>query len=338
MSRLDRLRARWPVAPRLHAYAAWAALVLFTLIIVSGAAVRLTGSGLGCPEWPRCNGTSVTPSDGHAYIEFGNRLITTPVSIAAVACLVLALLRRPYRRDFTLLGGLLVAGVAVQAILGGITVMTGLNPWTVIGHFLLSMATLVVASMLTWRVYRERRGRPQTPEHDPLLVGLVRALAVVGGAVVLVGTAVTASGPYAGGEGTGDVVSRLGIFGDETFKTLIMVHARVAAVFGVAAVALWLLARHRGARDLLRPLTAVCIAVAVTGAIGTLQYHVLDYPAWTVWLHVCAVSVLWLTLVWSALAAGRPVGSARRVPGRADDGTAPLGPVPAESETAAVSG
>ena len=83
MSRLDRLRARWPVSPRVHAYAAWSALVLFTLIVISGAAVRLTGSGLGCPEWPRCNGTSVTPSDGHAYIEFGNRMITTPVSIAA---------------------------------------------------------------------------------------------------------------------------------------------------------------------------------------------------------------------------------------------------------------
>ncbi|HEU4974336.1 MAG TPA: COX15/CtaA family protein [Baekduia sp.] len=338
MSRLERLRARWPVAPRLHAYAAWAALVFFTLIIVSGAAVRLTGSGLGCPDWPRCNDLSITPTDGHAYIEYGNRLITTPVSIAAIACLVFALLRRPYRRDFTVLGGLLLAGVAVQAILGGITVLTGLNPWTVIGHFLLSMATLVAAATLTWRVSRERRARPQTPEHDRLLVGLVRALAVVGGVVVVIGTTVTASGPYAGGEGTGDVVSRLSIFGDDTFKTLIMVHARLAAAFGVAAVALWLFARLRGAADLLRPLTAVCVAVAVTGGIGTLQYHILDYPSWTVWLHVASVTLLWLTLVWSALAAGRPVGAARTVRAGADDGAGAVGRVGAESETAAVSG
>jgi cytochrome c oxidase assembly protein subunit 15 len=243
MSRLDRLRARWPVSPRVHAYAAWSALVLFTLIVISGAAVRLTGSGLGCPEWPRCNGTSVTPSNGHAYIEFSNRMITTPVSIAAVLCLVFALLRRPYRRDFTVLGA--------------------------------------------------------------LLVGLTRALTVAGGVVVVVGTAVTASGPYAGGEGTDDTVSRLGLFGDDTFKTVIMVHARVAAVFGVAAVALWLFARIRGARDLLAPLTAVCVAVAVTGIIGTLQYHVLDYPAWTVWLHVASVCLTWNALIWSSLAAGR---------------------------------
>lgn len=336
MSRLDRLRARWPVAPRLHAYAAWAALVLFTLIVVSGAAVRLTGSGLGCPEWPRCNSLSVTPTNGHAYIEFSNRMITTPVSLAAIACLVFALLRRPYRRDFTVLGGLLVAGVAVQAILGGVSVMTGLNPWTVMGHFLLSMATLVVAATLTWRVHREHRARVQTPERDAVLVWLVRALTVVGAAVVVLGTAVTASGPYAGGSGTGDVVPRISIFGDETFKTMIMVHARLAMAFGIAAVGLWLLVRRRGARDLLPPLTAVCVAVAITGLIGTLQYHVLAYPAWTVWLHVSAVSVLWLTLVWSALAAGRPVGVARRVAAGDPDGVGAVGRVGPESSTATV--
>jgi heme a synthase len=305
MSRLDRLRERWPVSPRVHAYAAWAALVLFSLIVISGAAVRLTGSGLGCPEWPRCNGTSVTPSNGHAYIEFSNRLITTPVSIAAICCLAFALLRRPYRRDFTVLGALLLAGVVVQAVLGGITVLTGLNPWTVMGHFLLSMATLVGAVTLVWRVVRERRAVAETPSHDPLLVRLTRALVVVGGAVVVVGTAVTASGPYAGGEGTDDTVSRLGIFGDDTFKTVIMVHARVAAVFGVCAVALWLFARVRGARGMLVPLTAVCVAVGLTGLIGTLQYHVLAYPAWTVWLHVASVTLTWNALVWSWLAAGR---------------------------------
>jgi cytochrome c oxidase assembly protein subunit 15 len=305
MSRLDRLRERWPVSPRVHAYAAWAALILFTLIVISGAAVRLTGSGLGCPEWPRCNGTSVTPSNGHAYIEFSNRMITTPVSIAAVLCLVFALLRRSYRRDFTVLGALLAVGVLVQAILGGITVLTGLNPVTVMSHFLLSMATIVVAVTLVWRVVRERRALAETPTHDQLLVRLTRALTVLGGVVVVVGTAVTASGPYAGGEGTDDTVSRLSIFGTDTFRTVIMVHARVAAVFGVCAVALWVFARMRGARDLLRPLTAVCVAVAVTGAIGTLQYHILNYPAWTVWLHVAAVTLTWNALVWSWLAAGR---------------------------------
>jgi heme a synthase len=306
MSRLDRLRERWPVSPRVHGYAAWAALVLFTLIIISGAAVRLTGSGLGCPEWPRCNGTSVTPSDGHAYIEFSNRMVTTPVSIAAVLCLVFALLRRPYRRDFTVLGGLLLAGVAVQAVLGGITVMTGLNPFTVMSHFLLSMGTLVVASLLVWRVTRERRAQPETPGHDPLLVHLTRALTVLGGAVVFVGTAVTASGPYAGGEGTDDTVSRLTLFGDDTFNDIITIHARIAAVFGVAALLLFAYAYVKRARSLLLPLGTVCVMVGITGLIGTLQYHVLAYPAWTVWLHVSSVALTWNALLWAWLAAGRP--------------------------------
>jgi cytochrome c oxidase assembly protein subunit 15 len=328
MSRLDRLRDRWPVSPRLHAYAAWSALVLFTLIVISGAAVRLTGSGLGCPQWPRCNAQSLTPQAGsHAFIEFTNRMITTPVSIAAIACLVLALLRRPYRRDFTVLGALLVAGVAVQAVLGGITVMTGLNPWTVMGHFLMSMATLVVAGTLTWRVTRERRARAQTPRHDAMLVRAVRGLVALGGAVVVVGTSVTASGPYAGGEGTGDYVGRLHIFGDTTFRTVVMVHARVAAVFGVLCVVLWLVAYVRRATDLRAPLTAVCLAVAATGAIGTLQYHILDYPSWTVWLHVAAVTLLWLALVWALLAAGRPAPAPVAV-SDAEPAAAPREPAP----------
>ena len=141
--------------------------------------------------------------------------------------------------------------------------------------------------------------------------------------VVVVGTSVTASGPYAGGEGTDDTVSRLGLFGDDTFKTVMMVHARVAAVFGVAAVALWIFARLRGARDLFAPLTAVCVAVAITGIIGTLQYHVLDYPAWTVWLHVASVCLTWNALIWSY--AGGRAQRARRRRGRAAGASARAG-------------
>jgi cytochrome c oxidase assembly protein subunit 15 len=318
--RLDRLRARWPVSPRLHAYAAWSALVLFSLIVITGAGVRLTGSGLGCHDWPRCSDTSLTPQNGHAYIEFGNRMVTTPVAIAAIACLVFALLRRPYRRDLTVLGAGLVLGVAAQAILGGITVLTGLNPVTVMTHFLLSMATIVLTVSLVWRVQRERSGVPERPVRDAVLVRATRALVVVGGLVVFLGTSVTASGPYAGGSGTGDDVRRLTVFGLDTFKTMVMIHARVAAAFGVLAVGLWCFARWRHAdRALLRPLTAVCVVVAIAGAIGTLQYHVLDYPAGMVWSHVAVVTLLWNTLVWSFLAAGRTARAAERLPEQAPE-------------------
>jgi heme a synthase len=318
--RLAALRERRPVSPRAHEIAAWAALALFTLIVVTGAGVRLTGSGLGCPDWPRCNDASITPQHGHAFIEFGNRMITTPVTLAALACLITALLRRPYRRDFTVLGGLLVVGVAVQAVLGGITVLTGLNPATVMGHFLLSMATLFVAVLLVWRVRRDRRGATAPPAHDARLVGAIRGLFGFGAVVVVLGTMVTASGPYAGGEGTGDDVSRLTIFGTDTFKDAIMIHARLAATFGVLAVVLWFVARRMRARDLRAPLTAVCLVVATAGLIGNLQYHQLDYPAWLVWLHVSVATLLWNSLCWTVLAVGRPLRAA--VPG-----TSPRPPV-----------
>jgi cytochrome c oxidase assembly protein subunit 15 len=313
MTRLERLRERWPVSPRLHAYAAWSALVLFSLIVISGAGVRLTGSGLGCHDWPRCSDQSVTPQNGHAYIEFGNRLITTPVALAAIACLVFALLRRPYRRDFTVLAAGLLAGVLAQAVLGGIAVLTGLNPVIVMGHFLLSMATIVLTVTLVWRATRDRAGEPQTPSGDPRLVLAVRALVAVGAVVVFLGTSVTASGPFAGGAGTGDDVHRLTIFGFDTFKTMVMVHARLAATFGVLAVALWLWARRRAAAaELRRPLTFVCVLVAIAGLIGNLQYHQLDYPAALVWSHVTVATLLWNSLVWSFLAAGRPAPAPAR--------------------------
>jgi cytochrome c oxidase assembly protein subunit 15 len=311
-TRLERLRARWPVSPGAHRGAAWVALVLFAMIVSTGAAVRLTGSGLGCPEWPRCNSLSVTPQDGHAYIEFANRMVTTPVSIAAIVCLLLALLRVPYRRDLTVHGALLLGGVATQAVLGGITVLTHLNAGIVMAHFLLSMVTLIVAGSLVWRVQREARGLAEVPEHDALLVRLMRGLVVFGGTIVVLGTMVTASGPYAGGAGTGDHdVARLSLFGTDTFKTVIMLHSRAAAVFGVAAVAAWIFARRRGARDLFAPLTAVCVVVATAGLIGNLQYHQLAYPAWLVWMHVTVATVLWATLVWTALATGRNMAAAR---------------------------
>jgi cytochrome c oxidase assembly protein subunit 15 len=329
--RLAALRERRPVSPRAHEIAAWSALVLFTVIVVTGAGVRLTGSGLGCPDWPRCNDASLTPQHGHAFIEFGNRLITTPVTLAALACLVTALLRRPYRRDFTVIGGLLVAGVLVQAVLGGITVLTGLNPATVMGHFLLSMATLFAAVLLVWRVRRERAGTPAAPLHDARLVGAARGLFAFGAVVVVLGTMVTASGPYAGGEGTGDDVHRLTIFGYDTFQNVIALHARLAGTFGVLAVALWLVARRMGARDLRAPLTAVCLVVAVAGLIGNLQYHQLDYPAWLVWLHVSVATLLWTTLCWTVLAAGRPVRLG--VPGAAPTGPAAERPELVTSDT-----
>src|SRR4051794_39358348 len=147
-ARIERLRARRTVSPRAHEIVSWCALTVLTLIVMTGAGVRLTGSGLGCSKWPKCTDQSITPVDGHSYIEYGNRLMTTPVLLFCALALVFALLRNPYRRDFVRIGAALVGGVLFQAVLGGITVLTGLNPLIVSAHFLISMATLTLAVLL----------------------------------------------------------------------------------------------------------------------------------------------------------------------------------------------
>ncbi len=126
-------------------------LVMLTLIVFTGAAVRLTGSGLGCPDWPKCYGKVAPPLETHAVIEFGNRLLSGVVGLVAAAAGLLAFRRRPFRRDLALLGVLLPLGVMGQAVLGGFTVRYHLAPGFVMGHYALSMLILIAAAALAWR-------------------------------------------------------------------------------------------------------------------------------------------------------------------------------------------
>src|SRR3954453_312557 len=139
--------AQWPemqVTPARYRQIAYAALGVCTLIVFTGAAVRLTGSGLGCPEWPRCEGTRLTPElHTHGIIEFSNRVMTSVVAIPCLAAAILAWRRRAFRRGLALIAVTLPAGGLGQAVMGGLTVIYGLAPGWVIGHFLLSMALLV---------------------------------------------------------------------------------------------------------------------------------------------------------------------------------------------------
>ena len=147
---------RFTITPRAYFWVAVSALVVCTLIVFTGAAVRLTGSGLGCPDWPRCQGTRLTPElSTHAVIEFGNRLLTGVVGLPCLAAAILAWFRRPFRRDLALIALLLPLGVLAQAVLGGMTVWYGLKPGWVIGHFLLSMLLLVACVVLVWRAAHE---------------------------------------------------------------------------------------------------------------------------------------------------------------------------------------
>src|SRR3954471_14198371 len=174
-------------SPREYRNVAYAALAVLTLIVFTGAAVRLTGSGLGCPEGPRCHGTKITPQLGiHNLVEFGNRVMTSIVLIPCLAVAILAWRRRPFRRDLAVLGALLPLGVLGQAVMGGLTVIYGLAPGWVIGHFLLSMALLVAAVALAWRATYEAGDRELGT--DRISTWAVRALLVPGALTLVLGT------------------------------------------------------------------------------------------------------------------------------------------------------
>ncbi|MEO3933221.1 COX15/CtaA family protein [Micrococcaceae bacterium Sec7.4] len=178
-------------------------LVGQTLLIVTGGAVRLTASGLGCPTWPRCTDSSLvnTPEMGiHGIIEFGNRLLTFALAAVAVAMLVYLWNLRKERRDLFLLALGLLASIPAQAVIGGITVLTQLNPWVVGLHFLVSMALVVVATLLVNRAYG-RTGKFRTAELAAL-PGIARplmtAVALFSAVAVCLGVVVTGAGPHAG--------------------------------------------------------------------------------------------------------------------------------------------
>lgn len=316
MSRsLDRLRERtngYTLTPAQYAIVAYAALLALTLIVLTGAAVRLTGSGLGCPTWPKCYGNVYPPLNTHAVIEFSNRLLTAPVSIAAGLAWLGALRRRPYRRDLTWLGALLPLGVIGQAVLGGFTVRGALDYGWVMGHFALSMLILAAAVALVWRATRVPDACELSPAGiargpvDATLVWSVRALVALGALTIFAGTAATAAGPHAGGS-PGQKINRLSIDGRGTMDFVIHRHGEIALVFGLAALAVWWLARRRDADPpVRRALTGLCVLIALQGVVGLDQYET-HLPTELVWVHVGLACMAWLATLWAACAAG-PAG------------------------------
>ena len=305
------------ITPKAYQRVALAALGMLTLIVFTGAAVRLSGSGLGCPDWPKCYGRVAPPLETHAVIEFGNRLLSGLVGFVAVAAGVLAWRRRPFRRDLAWIGLLLPLGVLGQAVLGGFTVRYHLAPGFVMGHYALSMLILVAAVALAWRAGYEPGERPRTS--DRVSVWAVRGLLVLGAATIVLGTTATAAGPHAGGAGTGDEIDRLQWFGIDTLDWAISRHGRLATVLGLAAVVVWWLLRRRNADPQVRlALTVTCLLIAVQGLVGGIQYA-LELPAEIVWLHVVLAASTWICLLWATAAAGRiaPATAAAPEPAKA---------------------
>jgi heme a synthase len=318
----EAMRRRLAISPQRYFIVSAAALVALTAIVFTGAAVRVTGSGLGCPHWPECysNGRIVAELNSHAWIEFGNRMFTGIVATIAIAAGALAFFRKPFRRDLAVLGTLLPLGVAGQAVMGGLTVLYGLAPGWVMGHYLLSMAILVAAATLAWRA-RPAFERDEAPAADRLTARAVWTLFALGAVTIFAGTAATAAGPHAGGEGTGDVVHRFDFKGASTVNWLINRHGVLAALLGVLAVATWWLARRRDADAELRTrLTRICVLMAVQGVVGLVQFQ-LELPAEIVWLHVALATLTWVGIVLAAVQVGAP----SRAPARTTAAFIPLG-------------
>jgi cytochrome c oxidase assembly protein subunit 15 len=298
----DRLRSRLEISPERYAQVTLVALAALALIVLTGAGVRLTGSGLGCPDWPKCYGGTTPPIEFHAVIEYGNRLLTGFVGFAVIAASVLAWFRRPYRWHLALFGALLPVGVVGQAVLGALVVKYHLAPGLVMSHFILSMMLLDAAFALAWCSRYEPWERRRSS--DRLGVWAVRALIPLGQLTILAGTIATASGPHAGAH-EGQLVHRFDFEGTGTLEWIVQRHAVIAAIYGVAAIAVWFLLRRPGADGrALRPLTLVLALLALQGAVGGLQWA-LELPAGIVWVHVAIATGNWLAMLWTVAAAGR---------------------------------
>jgi cytochrome c oxidase assembly protein subunit 15 len=297
-----RLRDRLEISPHRYAQVTAVALGALALIVLTGAGVRLTGSGLGCPDWPRCYGGNTPPLESHAVIEYGNRLLTGFVGIAVIAAAVLAFFRKPYRWHLALFGGLLPVGVIGQAILGALVVKYHLAPGLVMSHFILSMMLLDAAFALAWCSRFEPWDRRRS--NDRLGVWSVRALIPLGQLTILAGTIATASGPHAGAHGN-ELVHRFTFEGSDTLRWVVERHAVVATVYGLASIGVWFLLRRPGGdRRAVKPLTVVLGLLALQGVVGGVQWA-LELPGEIVWVHVGLATCNWLAMLWTVAAAGR---------------------------------
>ncbi len=286
-----------PVLPTAFSPAAVSRVALANLvangaIVLTGGAVRLTGSGLGCPTWPRCTDESfvATPElAAHGAIEFGNRLLTFVLTAVAIATVVVVF--RSVRRDLRPLAVLGFLGIPAQALLGGVTVLTGLNPWTVAAHFLVSSVLVAVATLLWLRSREPGVGRPLLRRPLPLLVTGIAAVTAV---VLALGTVVTGSGPHSGDPEAGrtgldpQLVSQL--HADAVFLLLGLTIALLVALHATDSPG----RVRRAARALL-------IVQLAQGLVGYVQYFT-DLPVVLVLVHMLGavlVTAYTARLVWS---------------------------------------
>lgn len=286
---------RQPVPPAAYAKLCRAAMVLLGLIVVTGAAVRLTKSGLGCPTWPQCgDGSFVTRAQFslHGVVEFTNRIVSLGVGLVIAAVVIGAFRLKDRRPDLRLLSGGLVLGFVAQAVLGGLTVIFHLNPALVAGHFLVSMLLLWNAAVLDTRA-RQGSGAPVRLVRRELIL-LADLLAATAGAVLILGTVVTGAGPHSGD--TGDV-QRFEI----NIRSAAQLHADGAMLLTGLIIAMAFAARLVSGPPVTKKLsTALAITVICQVAIGFTQYF-LGIPTGLVAIHVAGATLLWILALYLRL-------------------------------------
>ncbi|MEO7752530.1 MAG: COX15/CtaA family protein [Terracoccus sp.] len=299
MSVASRLPGWIPRAP-----AAWARPILIANlvgeigIVVTGGVVRLTGSGLGCPTWPECVPGSVTPvrtdaSQYHDLIEFGNRTLTGVVGILALASIWVVLTRFPDRGRLHLLAFGVLGGIIAQGIVGGIAVLTGLNPWIVMAHFLVSMVLVTVSTAL---VHGARPGpvRPSELVVHPLARRLAQGTAAVGALVIVLGTVVTGSGPH-----SGDALTPARTGFDPRFVS--WMHADLVMFFSGLVIATLVAVRlTSSSREAKRAWDVVLGVTLLQGVIGYAQYFT-GLPIVLVALHMLGACLLVVALTRGVL-------------------------------------
>jgi cytochrome c oxidase assembly protein subunit 15 len=273
---------------------AWATLVSQIAIVGTGGAVRLTGSGLGCPTWPKCTPESLVnvPEMGiHGIIEFGNRMLTFVLVLVAVLTFISVIRTRATGRGLILPAVLVALYVPIQAVIGGITVLTGLNPYIVGLHYIASIVIVAFATWYVWRVFHDRRLRGETvASPTPLLVALTAAAAAV---TIVVGVLTTGSGPHAGDSGA----ARNGL----DSELLQHIHSWPAYTLLALTLAVVVLAHVRRTTLVRRYALALLGVIAVQVVVGLVQAR-FGLPEILVGIHMVLACLVAAAVTATALA------------------------------------
>ncbi|MEU2553537.1 heme A synthase [Streptomyces sp. NPDC014684] len=303
------IAGRWTPDPRTVRRAALTALVMAVIIVVTGGAVRLTGSGLGCPTWPTCTDDSLTTTRAmglHGVIEFGNRMLTYVLCAAVGWAIVAARAEKPRRRSLTRLGWAQFWVVMGNAVLGGIVVLVGLNPYTVAAHFLLSSALIAIGTVM-WQRTREGDGAPR-PLVGKAVQQLVWFLVAASVLLIAVGTVVTGAGPHAGDSSE---VERIPI----DWETVSKLHAVLAWIVVTLTFALWFVLKAvdapKGPLNRTRELFLVLLG---QGVIGYVQYFT-HLPEVLVGAHMLGSCLVWIWVLRVLLSLRERPGAALGLPG-----------------------